>query len=248
MAKAIQKIDEAAPPAEVVKVDPALTIVERFLSDPSVPVERVEQAFDFYSKMRADQARRAFDAAMSEARAKVKPIMKNRTVSHDTKNGGTKTYQHEDLAEVARMVDPILAEFGLSYRFRTSSEINEPVRVTCIVSHRDGYSEENSLVGPRDDSGNKNSLQALGSTITYLQRYTLKAALGVAAYVDDDGKAAGATATINEDQKAALDKLLSAPGQSLADFCNYFNIGTLDELKVSDYERAVQAISKRARK
>jgi hypothetical protein len=79
----------------------------------------------------------------------------------------------------------------LSYRFRTETPINGPVIVTCIVSHRDGYSEENSLSAGRDDTGNKNSLQAMGSAITYLQRYALKASLGLAAGIDDDGRTAG---------------------------------------------------------
>ena len=66
----------------------------------------------------------------------------------------------------------------LSYRWRTTSEINQPVSVTCIVSHRSSYSETNTPSAGRDDSGKKNSIQQVGSTITYLQRYTLKAALG----------------------------------------------------------------------
>ena len=49
--------------------------------------------------------------------------------------------------------------------------------MTCVVSHRLGHSEENTLTAGRDESGNKNNIQAVGSTITYLQRYTLKAAL-----------------------------------------------------------------------
>jgi hypothetical protein len=58
--------------------------------------------------------------------------------------------------------------------------------VTCIIAHSAGYSEENSLSAPFDPSGNKNPLQAIGSAQTYLQRYTLKAALGLAAAKDDD--------------------------------------------------------------
>ena len=42
--------------------------------------------------------------------------------------------------------------------------------------------------GPSDDSGSKNKLQAIGSTVSYLQRYSLMSILGLAAKgVDDDG-------------------------------------------------------------
>ena len=43
-------------------------------------------------------------------------------------------------------------------------------------------------MGGADQSGNKNGFQAIGSAVTYLQRYTLKSALGLSAEVDDDAQ------------------------------------------------------------
>ena len=65
------------------------------------------------------------------------------------------------------------------------------MKVTCRITHRDGHYEETSLFGPVDGSGNKNPIQAIGSAVTYLQRYTLKAAVGIAASQDDDAQEAG---------------------------------------------------------
>ena len=45
-------------------------------------------------------------------------------------------------------------------------------------------------MGGADQSGSKNGFQAIGSAVTYLQRYTLKAALGLSAEVDDDAQSA----------------------------------------------------------
>src|SRR5574340_195361 len=152
-------------------------------------MDAVGKLMDFQERWEKNQARTAFDAAIAAAKAEIPVILKNRKVGFDSKKqGAARTeYKHEDFAQVARTVDPILAIHGLSYRFRTSSNVNEPVVVTCILSHRDGHSEETSLTAGRDDSGNKNGIQAIGSTITYLQRYTLKAALGLASAADDDG-------------------------------------------------------------
>lgn len=138
----------------------------------------------------ANEARKAFNEALAAARAEIPVIRKNKEVDFTSTKGRT-NYRYEDLAEIARTIDPILAKHGLSYRFRTSSTPNEPVMVTCIVAHRSGHSEENTLAAGRDDSGNKNSIQAVGSTLTYLQRMTLKAALGLAASTDDDGRGGG---------------------------------------------------------
>jgi hypothetical protein len=47
------------------------------------------------------------------------------------------------------------------------------------------------MTGPLDDSGNKNKIQQAGSTVTYLQRYTLLAVTGLSTQdQDDDGQGA----------------------------------------------------------
>jgi hypothetical protein len=60
------------------------------------------------------------------------------------------------------------------------------VGVTCHITHAQGHRESVSLKGPIDESGNKNRIQAVGSTVSYLERYTLLAALGLATGEDDD--------------------------------------------------------------
>lgn len=199
------------------------------------PIETIERLMAMYERSQQIVARQAFDAAMSEARGELPVIVKNRTVDFTSSKGRTH-YKHEDLAEIARTINPILKLHGLSYRFRTTSNPNEPVTVTCIVSHRDGYSEENTLSAGRDDSGNKNSIQAIGSTITYLQRMTLKAALGLAASDEDDGAKADQKADdrgINQEELAVLQGLIDETATDIARFCDFMKVGALIELPVS---------------
>lgn len=202
-----------------------------------------------YERWEAGQARKAYDAAMAAARAEMPVIAKNRTVDFTSSKGRTH-YRHEDLAEVARTVGPILAKHGMSYRFRTSVE-GATVFVTCIVSHRDGYFEENTLCGNRDESGNKNMIQAVGSTLTYLQRMTLKASLGLAASDDDDGKASGAaeseSAFITEEQVMQLRDLLEAEGKDESRFKAIIKVGNLADIYADKFEAAVALIKQKAR-
>jgi hypothetical protein len=240
------KLEKPATPANSVAT-PAMTPMEMLSSaiERGADMGVLEKLMDLQERWEKNQARKAFDDAMASARAEIKPIVKNRLVSHATKSGDTKSYRHEDLAEIQRTVDPILAKHGLSYRWRTSAEINQPVRVTCIVSHRLGYFEENTLEAGRDDSGNKNSLQAMGSTLTYLQRYTLKAALGLAASNDDDGKAAGATeddGPISEEQLAELIALADEVGADKAKFCKFAKVDSLADIYKSKFEKAKAAL------
>jgi hypothetical protein len=204
-------------------------------------IDVLEKLMGLQERWEANQARKAFDEAMAAAKAEIPTIAKNREVDFTSSKGRT-NYRHEDLAEIARTVDPILSRHGLSYRFRVTSNVNEPVSVTCILSHRAGHSEETTLSAGRDDSGNKNSIQAVGSAITYLQRYTLKAALGLAAASDDDGNATDEPEYISGDQLAKIIDLAEAVGADKEKFCRYLKVGSLAEIPAGKFDHAVKLL------
>lgn len=200
-------------------------------------VESLEKLMGLQERYETNQARKAFDNAMASAKAEIPIISKNREVDFTSAKGRT-NYKYEDLAEVARTVNPILAKYGLSYRYRTTSVVNEPVTVTCVVSHRDGHFEENTLAAARDDTGNKNGIQSIGSTLTYLQRMTLKAALGLAAAADDDAAGSEPHALISDEQFEALRDLVDSVGASAEKFCQIFRVDGIAMLPASRYDEA----------
>lgn len=212
---------------------------ERMLADPSLSIERFEQAFTFYERVQASQARKAFDAAMAAAKADMPVIVKNRRVIYGEGNKAT-SYDHEDLGGIAKAIDPILAKNGLSYRFRVSSNNDAPVTVTCVISHVDGHSEETTLSSGRDSSGAKNAIQSIGSTLTYLQRYTLKAALGLAAAKDDDGKTSEKTvddlAPVSGEQAEVLTALITETNTNIATFLKIAQAESVSDVLAKDYE------------
>jgi ERF superfamily protein len=144
-------------------------------------IEVLEKLMGLQERYEKNQARKAFDEAVAAAKAEIPPILRNRE-GHNQK-------RYADFAAIAEVVDPIITSHGLSYRFRTLQ--NDKINVTCILSHKAGHYEETTLSGPADATGSKNAIQAIGSTLTYLQRYSLVQALGLAAANDDDGKASG---------------------------------------------------------
>lgn len=184
---ALQPMEPTGPTSPVPVVSGTMDIVRAALA--TGDVEMLREAVALAKELDAIAARKAFDNAMADAKAEIPTIKRNRAVDAGEKNGkvGPK-YRFEDLAEIAATVSPILAKHGLSYRYRVDSPINAPVSVTCVVSHRAGHSEETTLTTGRDDGPGRNAIQQVGSTITYLQRYTLKAALGLAVTHDDDGR------------------------------------------------------------
>lgn len=66
---------------------------------------------------------------------------------------------------------------------------NGVITVRCIVSHKSGHQEFCEMMSTPDQSGGKNNIQQSASAITYLRRYTLTGALGIAAADEDiDGR------------------------------------------------------------
>lgn len=247
--------DEAPVQRQLIAQPPTVAVtpmdmIDRALSSGASP-ETLERLLALQERWEANQGRKAFDEAMAAAKAEIPVISKNRTVDFTSSKGRTH-YRHEDLAEVARTVNPILSKYGLSYRFRTTANANEPVSVTCIVSHRLGYSEENTLTARPDDSGNKNSIQQVGSTLTYLQRMTLKAALGLAAAEDDDGKKAdhapADNRTISADQLKTILALIDETDTDTEKFCELMKVEAVPDLVASQYHKVVASLEAKKRR
>jgi hypothetical protein len=195
-------------------------------------IEMVERLMGLNERYEASQARKAFDKAIAAAKAKITPIQRNAT-GHNSK-------KYADFAAIAKVVDPILSENGLSYRFRTAQ--SDRISVTCILSHEAGHSEETTLAGPADTSGNKNAIQAIGSTLTYLQRYSLVQMLGLAA-ADDDGKAGAGVATITQEQADGLRDLIEVKGANRTAFLKWAKQERIEDIPADQFEACRNAIN-----
>ena len=225
-----------------------LATIERIALDSNVSIEKMDRILAMQERVLDRRARMAFSAAIADAKAEIPVIAKKRHVGFESKkdNASRTDYDYEDFAEVARTIDPILGAHGLSYRFRTQGKPGEPITVTCIIAHRDGHEEENSLTAPHDSSGNKNAIQAIGSTVTYLQRYSLKAALGLAAGNDDDGKTADIGALIDSDQFAALAAKIKEVDANETKFLAFLKINALADLPAKRFKDAIAALGRKA--
>jgi hypothetical protein len=223
----------SAPPSD-------LSLILQAARDPAVDAPKVQALLAELERREDRTARRAFNAAMAAAKAEIGPIFKTRLVNYPHKDDRGRTkYLHEDLAEVARIVDPVIGNLGLSYRFRIKQKPGN-VSVTCIISHADGHFEDAAeLDGPEDKSGQKNPLQAIGSAVTYLQRYTLKAAFGLAASErDDDGRGAD-DPVIDVDQVVYVEQLLRETESDLAKFLEYVGAPEIAQMTTSQFKIGV---------
>jgi hypothetical protein len=202
-------------------------------------LEKLEKLMELQERYEANEARKAYHKSMAEFKQNPPKIVKDKKVEY--KN--TK-YSHASLENVSKVINESLTKHGLSAAWHINQDSGS-VAVTCTITHEQGHSESTTMIAPPDNSGSKNGIQAIGSTVTYLQRYTILALTGLAAGDDDDGRLADkkVETTVNENQLADLDILLTQKGVDAGQVLNMYKIQALSELTVANYNHAVRNLS-----
>lgn len=194
--------------------------------------EYLMQLLDVKKAWEADKARKAFNSAFAAFKSENVIVEKRKKVGYDTKDGGFVGYTHAELSDVADAVGPAMAKHGLSYSWDVDQSRAPLIIVTCTVEHADGHSKAVRMEAMPDNSGKKNGIQQVASTVTYLQRYTLLAAAGVAARgMDDDGRGAGRGADESQDADNA-EESDAPPDPLLVDLNSAADEGTEKLMKV----------------
>jgi len=167
-------------------------------------LDKLQKLMDLHERWEAGEAKKAFVAAMTAFKADPPEIFKNKHVEFTT-NSGITSYDHASLDHISSAIGEKMSLHGLSFRWETEQLDGGTIKVSCVLTHIQGHSERVSLQCGADQSGGKNNIQAIGSTVTYLQRYTLLAAAGMAtAEMDDDGKTSDPPEPITEEQVLIL--------------------------------------------
>lgn len=166
-----------------------LSMVERAASDPACDLERLDRLVDVYERSLARCAEAAFNLALVKLQPKL-PILDEKGAIAGPDGEVLATYATwEDTVEVVR---PLLARHGFSLTFRPGRSSRGEPTVTGVLRHHGGHKEEATLELPVDASGDKNAVQAVGSTMSYGQRYVARMLLNlVSRGEDDDGGLAG---------------------------------------------------------
>lgn len=172
--------------------NPIMALISRAATDPSFDVAKLEHLLQVKVQWEREEARKVFVTALTAFKADPPDIYKNKKVDFDTQKGKT-SYKHASLDHVSIAIGTALSKHGLSHRWNVEQKDNL-IKVTAVLMHNAGHSESLSMTAAADQSGSKNSIQALGSAVTYLERYTLLALTGMAVQDDDDGKGAAPAA------------------------------------------------------
>lgn len=236
----------------------ALNFIDRVLRDTSIPMDRLREAFELRRELKAEYSKTAFDAALAELQPELPVIDRNGRIEIRAKaSNGERTGAIQQSSGYALWEDinegikPFLAKHGFGLRFITGLAEDGRIKVTCILSHREGHREETSMILPHDSSGSKNAVQAIGSSTSYGKRYTASAILNLTSRMkedaDDDGKKGGGIHLVNDDQVKVLQTLITNTKSDIGKFLAFFKVGSLSDLPQSKMDEAVKMLNQKAK-
>jgi len=204
----------------------------------NMSAEQLSKLMDLQERWEANQARKSFNAAFSKFQSVAPALIKTSRASFKNTS-----YAYIQLGDITEQIKPHLQACGLSYRFDIQDS-GEKIQVTCIVSHIDGHNESTTMTASPDLTGSKNEIQSRGSTVTYLQRYSLVGALGLTtADADMDGRIS--SQLISEDQAADIKARLAATGSNVAAYCAALGIGDIDTMPASKFSAADKMLTRK---
>lgn len=193
-----------------------LTLLQQAVAQ-GLDLDKLEKLMELQDRWQKQEAKKAFFDALAGFQAIAPVIKKNRKANINSPKGSY-SYKFADLGAIASQIKKALDICGLSYRWEFQDN-NGKLKVTCFLSHRDGHTETASMEAGKDMSGGKNDIQQIGSTQTYLQRYTLIGALGLST-ADEDNDGRSAPTAQQEPQPGPTEEEILAQWQQSVNGCN----------------------------
>ena len=154
--------------------------------------------------------------------------------------------KYADLAEVLNVVRPAFSKHGLSVVQMPYSSYDGGIGVTTMISHKSGQWMQGSLELPLQVAKNVN--QDAGSAITYMRRYALAAAAGVAqedldANLGEENTGKVTNLKIISKAKAAeITALIEETGSDMVGFLNFCHAESVETIPANKYEKARDAL------
>lgn len=149
--------------------------------------ETIARLLALQKEWEANEARKAYNIAFAAFKSEAIVIIRNKPVI----DGPLKGKSYAELFAFVDAVTPPLSKHGLSHSWKLTKDEKDWIEVTCTLKHSLGHFETVSMGGPPDIGGAKNAIQARASSVTYLEKYTLKAICGVAEKGDDNDGGGG---------------------------------------------------------
>ena len=190
----IATVERVADIAPVKQSDSVLAVISRAATDPNVDIGKMERLLDMQERVLTRNAEMAFYAAMSELQDAMPTIKKEGQI----RVKGELRSRYARFEDILGQTKPLLKQYGFSVAFK-SNFVDGQLEITGTLSHREGHHESTTMRLPFDESGSKNNVQAIGSSVSYGKRYVYCMLLNInITEDDDDGRAADPENTVEK--------------------------------------------------
>jgi ERF superfamily len=234
-----------APPSD--SPSTVLALIERVALDPCNDVEKLERMMAMYHRLKAKEAELAYNAAKGRILKKLAriKIVKNRSVlpeieKRKPQKGTYEAFRYAPLEEIDKHLRPLLAEEDMDLSYSDEPQEGGGILIRGRLKHLpSGHYEDSFMPAPLDTSGGKSSVQAVGSTNSFLRRYVTCNIFNIVVVGDDDDGTGG---TIDKAQTQTILDLIKR-AKIGPKFLKYMKAQSVEE--AGSLEAAVATIAAR---
>ncbi|WP_208441684.1 ERF family protein [Bartonella raoultii] len=213
-------------------------ILERALQS-DVDLDRLKSLLELREKEIERQERQDFIRDLSAMQMEYKNIEQNALNTH-TKSIYTTLDKYIDAIK-----EPLA-----KHHFALFSQIKEQnsngITVEMTLTHKSGNEISTQGTFPFDTTGSKNSIQAVGSTITYARRYLLGMLLNVARK-EDDTDGVTILAGISSEQMNEIKELMEQTQSKESDIISFIGVKSLTQMSYKQAQTVLFALKKKKR-
>jgi hypothetical protein len=236
-------------------------------SDPACNPEKMKALSDMVDKMKAEEAEVAFTESYIAMQDELPSISATGRIEIPGKGGGRgQSTPYAKFDEIMRVVKPILRahKFALMVVSEPNpSGVGVVVRGTLARVHETQYgktthAKQTIIAVPLENSGSKNNVQGIGSSLSYAKRYACIQLLNIISHaeIDDDRDGAGPkkkaaakdepevadpNAPISGAQAKILLQTINDCGVGPATFLQKYQIDAVHELPARLFDEAIKA-------
>jgi hypothetical protein len=244
------------PPATV------LGLIERIALDPCADAAKLERIMAMYERRKAGEAELAFNAAKARILRKLAGIriVKSRSVLHESEKSGPRkasfeAFRYAPLEEIDKHLRPLLTEEDMDLSYSNEPSENGGVLIRGRLKHLpSGHYEDSFMLAPRDITGGKSDVQAVGSTNSFLRRYVACNIFNIVVVGDDDDGIGG---TVDADQTKTIVALIEKTknGPKFLKYMKALSIAEAGSLEAAvatiaarDYRKAISTLEEQLAK
>ena len=158
----------------------AYELIDKAMSDPNVPPEKLEQIIGLHQREQARSAELEFFDNMSNLQGELPSIRKGSKTNMNT---------YATFDTTMDVLRPFFKKYGFSFSTKPRAREDGLLDIVSTIHHAGGHKETTEVTVPLDDSGKKSKIQQFGSSLKYVMRYNLVALLSISTHDggDDDG-------------------------------------------------------------